>query len=110
MPLAQPLPLLMPASAPAERQTLFKARGLESRELMSKGKEIKFKVGRATQSGDVRLSSYLPQVLTLSVSYNGERAATVVLTDEQVRQLRQALDELAPSIEARTAEGLRLAA
>lgn len=76
---------------------------------MTKGREIKFSVGRETQRGDVRLSSHLPDVLTLSVCYGGERAATVVLTAEQVRQLRQALDELAPQTEAR-AEGLKLAA
>ena len=80
---------------------------------MTRAKEITFKVGRETQRGDVRLSSHLPQGLTLSVSYKGERAATVVLTDEQVRQLQQALEELAPQVEAQTAAasaGLKLAA
>lgn len=77
---------------------------------MAMGKEITLIVGRDTQRGDVRLSSYLPDVLTLSVNYGGERAATVVLTTEQVRQLRRALDELAPQVEARADEGLRLAA
>ena len=52
------------------------------------------------------LSAFLPESLTLSVSYKGERAATVVLTREQALRLRQALDELAPQGEGR----LRLAA
>ena len=73
-------------------------------------KEIRLRVGSGAQRGDVRLSTFLPLVLTLSVSYKGERAATVVLTDEQVRQLRQALDELAPQGEVRGEEQLRLVA
>lgn len=73
-------------------------------------KEIRLRIGSGTQRGDVRLSTFLPQVLTLSVSYKGERAATVVLTGEQVRQLRQALDELAPQAEVRGEEQLRLVA
>jgi hypothetical protein len=73
-------------------------------------KDIQLKVGRDTQRGTVRLSAFLPQLLTLSVSYKGECAATVVLTDEQVQQLRQALDELTPPIEVQAKEGLRLAA
>jgi hypothetical protein len=77
---------------------------------MTRGREIKFEVGRETQKGDVRLSSYLPDVLTLSVNYGGERAATVALTAEQVQQLRRALDELAPQVEEQSNKGLRLAA
>ncbi|MFL6209825.1 MAG: hypothetical protein ACJ74W_13295 [Pyrinomonadaceae bacterium] len=77
---------------------------------MIRDKEVQLKVGRGTQRGTVRLSAFLPQLLTLSVSYKGECAVTVVLTDEQVQQLRQALDELSPPVEARAKEGLRLAA
>jgi hypothetical protein len=73
---------------------------------MAKGKEIRLRVGRGTQRGDVSLSSFLPEIVSLSVNYNGERAATVVLTGEQVEQLRQALNEIAPQGETR----LRLAA
>jgi len=73
---------------------------------MARNREIRLRVGRGTQRGDVRLSAHLPETLTLSVSYKGERAATVSLTPEQVRQLRSALEELAPQAE----EGLRLAA
>ena len=73
---------------------------------MAKMRQVRLKVGRGTQRGDVSLSALLPETLSLSVSYKGERAATVVLTAEQVEQLRQALDEMAPRGEAR----LRLAA
>jgi len=77
---------------------------------MAKDKEIRLRVGSGTQRGDVSLSTFLPQALTLRVSYKGERAATVVLNAEQVRQLRQALDELAPQCEVRAEEKLRLVA
>jgi hypothetical protein len=73
---------------------------------MAKGKEINLRVGSEAQRGDVSLTSFLPETLTLRVSYKGERAAAVVLTSEQVEQLRRALDEMAPRGEAR----LRLAA
>ncbi len=77
---------------------------------MARDKEIRLRVGSGTQRGEVRLSTFLPQALTLSVSYKGERAAAVVLTGEQVRQLREALDELAPQGEVWGAEKLRLVA
>ena len=77
---------------------------------MAMDKEIELKVGRGTQNGRVSLSAFLADTLSLSVSYKGERAATVVLTPEQVLQLRKALDELAPQGEARGEEKLRLVA
>ena len=52
------------------------------------------KAGRRAQDGTVSLSAFLPGVLSLSVSRKAERAGTVQLTREQVRQLRQALAEL----------------
>lgn len=73
---------------------------------MARVKEISLKVGRGTQRGDVSLSSSLPEMISLRVSYKGERAATVVLTGEQVEQLRRALNEIAPQGEMH----LRLAA
>ena len=73
---------------------------------MAKGKEINIKVGRGTQRGDIHLSALLPETVSLSVSYKGERAATVTLTGEQLEQLRQALNEMALQGETR----LRLAA
>lgn len=78
---------------------------------MARDKEIRLRVGSGTQRSEVRLWTFLPQALTLSVSYKGERAAAVaVLTGEQVRQLREALDELAPQGEVWGAEKLRLVA
>lgn len=77
---------------------------------MARDKEIKLRVGRGTQRGDVSLSAFLPGSLSLSVSYKGERAATVVLTAEQVQELRRALEEIAPQGEARGDERLRLVA
>ena len=77
---------------------------------MARNKEIKLRVGRGTQRGDVSLSAFLPETLTLSVSYKGGRAASVVLTPEQVVQLRRALDEIAPQGEVRGEERLRLVA
>ena len=57
-------------------------------------KEIELKVGRESQPGTVQVSSFLSDLITLSVSYRGERAATVLLTREQVRKLREALAEI----------------
>ena len=77
---------------------------------MARNKEINLRVGKGTHRGSVSLSAFLPEVLTLSVSYKGERAATVTLTGEQVQQLRLALDEIASQVEVRGEERLRLAA
>ena len=73
-------------------------------------KEIKLKVGGGTQRGEVSLSALLPHTVSLSVSYQGERASTVVLTGEQLLELRRALDEIASRGDLRGAEKLRLAA
>ncbi len=70
--------------------------------------EVMLRVGRESQRGCVRLSTYDPQLLTISVSYKGERAATVVLTPAQVQQLRQALDALQPPVEQPAVEQERL--
>lgn len=60
---------------------------------MTKSREIEFKVGRRSTDGVVRLSSYPPALLQLSVSYKGERSTSVVLTREQIHDLREALAE-----------------
>jgi len=73
---------------------------------MSETKKFNLKVGSGTQVGSVTLSTWLPDKVFLSVSYQGGYGPTVALTSEQVRELRQALDELAPQNEER----LRLAA
>ena len=66
---------------------------------MTTSKERELRVGRRSQDGTVRLSTNLPELLTLSVSYKAERAASVVLTREQVQQLQRALAELEPFME-----------
>jgi len=58
---------------------------------MKIGSDIEFKVGRRSVDGTVKLSPHPPQLLQLSVSYKGERSSSVVLTRDQVRELRQAL-------------------
>jgi hypothetical protein len=62
-------------------------------------RDIDIKAGRRAQDGTVSLSAFLPGVISLSVSRKAERASTVQLTREQVRQLRQALAELELLIE-----------
>ena len=73
---------------------------------MSEKKEINLKVGTGTQIGNVTLSTWLPDRVFLSVSYQDGYGPTVVLTPEQVQELRRALDEIAPQSE----EELRLVA
>lgn len=77
---------------------------------MTRDREINIRVGTGTQGGEVSVSTFLPETLTLRVSYKGGQAASVVLTEEQVRRLRKALDEVAPQAEARGEDTLRLAA
>jgi hypothetical protein len=64
------------------------------------GRETEFKVGRRSVDGIVKLSSYQPELIQLSVSYKGERASSVVLTRPQVQTLRQALAEFELSMGA----------
>ncbi len=77
---------------------------------MTRNKEIKLKVGRGTQGGEISLSTFLPETLSLGVSYKGGQAASVILTAEQVLELKRALDEIASEVELRGEEKLRLAA
>jgi hypothetical protein len=60
---------------------------------MAKSREVELKVGRRATDGMLRLSAYPPQLLQLSVSYKGDRSASVLLTQEQVQALRAALDD-----------------
>ena len=60
---------------------------------MAKTREVELKVGRRATDGIVRLSAHPPELVQLSVSYKGERSASVLLTQEQIRLLRAALDE-----------------
>lgn len=59
---------------------------------MAKSTEVELKVGRRATDGMLRLSAYPPQLLQLSVSYKGDRSASVLLTQEQIQALRTALD------------------
>ncbi|HEX8068526.1 MAG TPA: hypothetical protein VF546_01155 [Pyrinomonadaceae bacterium] len=83
---------------------------------MEREKEILLRVGKDTQRGDVRLSAHAPHALSVSVSYKGDRAATVLLTRAQVRELRAALAALEPLLDANEEQaalgydGLKLAA
>lgn len=67
---------------------------------MNKQRETELKVGRRSTDGIVKLSLYPPALLQLSVSYKGERSASVVLTREQVRTLREALTQFENEIRA----------
>jgi hypothetical protein len=58
---------------------------------MGRTREVELKVGRRSADGIVRLSAYPPQLLQLNVSYKGDRSASVLLTQEQIRALRDAL-------------------
>jgi hypothetical protein len=69
---------------------------------MNREKEHTIKVGSGSQRGTVSLSAHTPGRLTLSASYKGERAATVLLTHEQLQQLRAAIEALEPLIESST--------
>jgi hypothetical protein len=73
---------------------------------MTREKELKVGVGQQ-KPGRVRLSAHTPQGLMLSVTYKGERAASVLLTAEQLRELRAALEEIERAVAA-DAQGGRL--
>jgi hypothetical protein len=60
---------------------------------MTKSRDVELRVGRRSTDGVVRLSPITPALLQLSVSYKGERSASVVLTRQQIQGLRQALTE-----------------
>ena len=61
-------------------------------------REMELKVGRRGQDGIVSLSTFLPQMLTLRVTYGGERSSAVQLTLEQVGELRRLLAEMERSM------------
>jgi hypothetical protein len=60
---------------------------------MVKTREVELKVGRRSTDGFVRLSAHPPELVQLSVSYKGDRSASVLLTQEQVQALRASLDD-----------------
>ena len=67
---------------------------------MNKQREVEFKVGRRSTDGIVKLSLYPPELVQMSVSYKGERSASVVLTREQIQVLREALTQFENEIQA----------
>jgi len=58
---------------------------------MGDTRDIELKVGRRSADGIVRLSAYPPQLVQLTVTYRGQQSASVLLTQEQIRELRDAL-------------------
>ena len=66
---------------------------------MNKQREVEFKVGRRSTDGIVKLSLYPPELVQMSVSYKGERSASVVLTREQIQVLREALTQFENEIQ-----------
>ena len=58
---------------------------------MGVARDIELKVGRRSADGIVRLSAYPPQLVQLTVTYRGQQSASVLLTQEQIRALRDAL-------------------
>lgn len=65
---------------------------------MGRTREVELKVGRRSADGIVRLSAYPPQLVQLDVSYKGERSASVLLTQEQIRALRDALADFVAEV------------
>lgn len=68
---------------------------------MAKTRDVELKVGRRSADGIVKLSAYPPQLVQLSVSYKGRQSASVLLTQDQIQTLR---DALADYIEERAPE------
>lgn len=70
---------------------------------MTKTRDVELKVGRRSTDGIVRLSAYPPQLVQLTVSYKGRQSASVLLTQDQIQALRDALadyiEEAAPQRE-----------
>ena len=59
---------------------------------MGETRDIELKVGRRSADGIVRLSAYPPQLVQLTVAYRGQQSASVLLTQEQIRALQDALE------------------
>lgn len=70
--------------------------------VMAKTREVELKVGRRSTDGIVRLSAYPPHLVQLSVTYKAQQAASVLLTQEQIRALRDALTDYVEEIEPDT--------
>ena len=66
---------------------------------MANKREVELKVGRRSADGIIKLSAYPPQLVQLTVSYRGQQAASVLLTQEQLQALRAALAEHIEEVE-----------
>ena len=58
--------------------------------------EVDIRTGRRDGDGLIRVSLFMDEMVALSLEGHGERAPTLLLTLEQARRLRDALDELIP--------------
>ena len=58
---------------------------------MGETRDVELKVGRRSADGIVRLSAYPQQLVQLTVTYRGQQSASVLLTQEQIRALQDAL-------------------
>ena len=61
--------------------------------------EVDIRTGRRDGDGLIRVSLFMDELVALSLEGHGERAPTLLLTLEQARRLRDALDELIPLAE-----------
>jgi hypothetical protein len=68
---------------------------------MGDTRDIELKVGRRSADGIVRLSAYPPQLVQLTVTYRGQQSASVLLTQEQIRELRDALSNYVEEAQAK---------
>jgi len=63
--------------------------------------EVDIRTGRRDGDGHIRVSLFMDELVAFSLEGHGERAPTLLLTLEQARRLRDALDELIPLAEQR---------
>ena len=62
--------------------------------------EVDIPVGRRSMDGHVRVSIFARDMLALRLEGTSERSPTCLLTLEQARSLKQALDRLIPLVES----------
>ena len=63
------------------------------------GHEVEISTGRREGDGHVRVYLFTGELLALALEGQGERAPTLLVTLEQARKLRDALDHLIPLME-----------
>ncbi len=62
--------------------------------------EVEIPVGRRAMDGHVRVSVFARDMLALRIEGTSERSPTCLLTLEQARSLRHALERLIPLVES----------